>query len=369
MNILFDIGHPAHVHLFRNAITELQKRGHKVIVTVKQIESAEALLRLYGIEYISIGKKYDSVIFKGLAQLRYNLEVYRIARKAKIDLAVGSSITIAHVSTLHKMKAIILDDDDPDAVILFARFAHPFADCILSPDALKKHRTREKDITYKGSHELFYLHPRYFRPDESIMDEAGLKKGEVFFILRFVSGKAYHDVGEKGITREQKVKLIELLEPYGKVLLTTERDPEPELSQYQLKLSPDRIHHLMYYARLFIGDSQTMTSEAAILGTPAVKCNSFAHRLSLPNMLEDDYGLCYSFHPSEFELFIAKIEELLATPSLKEAWAVRRDRFLKETIDPTALLVWFIENYPLSRSMLKKDPDNQFKFDMKQVNR
>ena len=34
-------------------------------------------------------------------------------------------------------------------------------------------------MTYK---ELFYLHPDYFRPDRSILADAGLKPGERFFI-------------------------------------------------------------------------------------------------------------------------------------------------------------------------------------------
>ena len=44
MNILIDIAHPAHVHLTRNTYFELTAKGHKVIVTVKDIPSAIQLL-------------------------------------------------------------------------------------------------------------------------------------------------------------------------------------------------------------------------------------------------------------------------------------------------------------------------------------
>ena len=30
MKILIDIGHPGHVHFFKHAVWELQKRGHEV---------------------------------------------------------------------------------------------------------------------------------------------------------------------------------------------------------------------------------------------------------------------------------------------------------------------------------------------------
>ena len=60
-----------------------------------------------------------------------------------------------------------------------------------------------------------------------------------------------------------------------------------------MPIPPESIHSLLYYAKMFIGDSQTMTTEAAILGTPALKCNTFAGKLSVPNELEEKYNLCY----------------------------------------------------------------------------
>jgi len=111
---------------------------------------------------------------------------------------------------------------------------------------------------------------------------------------------------------------------------------------------------MLSFATLFVGDSQTMTSEAAILGTPALKCNSFAHKLSVPNMLEDEYDLCYAFQPEEFELMMQKAQELLATPGLKQAWNMKRERFLAAMTDPTEYLVTFIENYPVRKRFLRK---------------
>lgn len=362
MNILIDIGHPGQVHLFRYVIKILQSRNHKVVVTVKDIPAAKSLLEAFDIEYLSLGKKFDSVFLKGLSQIRFNLNLFRIARKEKIDIAAGSSITITHVSVFHKMKAIVLDDDDAEAVKLFSYFAHPFADCILSPSALAHQRTGWKDHSYAGTHELFYLHPSYFTPDPSILPEVGLKPGEPFYLVRFVSGKAYHDKGEKWMTNSQKMRIVKLLEAHGKVLITTEREIEPEFQKWKLKISPERIHHLMYYATMFVGDSQTMTSEASILGTPALKCNTFAHKLSIPNMLENKYDLCYSFQPQEFESMYEKIGKLLNTPHLKQSWVKKREKFLTDSIDPTAFLVWFIENWPGSLEISKNDPEYQQKF-------
>jgi predicted glycosyltransferase len=101
----------------------------------------------------------------------------------------------------------------------------------------------------------------------------------------------------------------------------------------------------MAYSSMFVGDSQTMTSEAAILGVPALKCNTFAGRLSVPNMLEDKYGLCYAYLPERFEDMLAQIRHLLDMPSesLHAEWQAKRQRMLHEMIDPTEFFINHIE--------------------------
>jgi predicted glycosyltransferase len=44
MRILIDIGHPAHVHYFKNAINQLQQRGHAVFVVAREKEVSFRLL-------------------------------------------------------------------------------------------------------------------------------------------------------------------------------------------------------------------------------------------------------------------------------------------------------------------------------------
>jgi predicted glycosyltransferase len=143
-------------------------------------------------------------------------------------------------------------------------------------------------------------------------------------------------------------------------LLQTEGDSF--LQQYKLPVPPEDIHSLMYYSTLFIGDSQSMISEAAVMGVPAVKCNSFAGRLSVPNEIENKYGLCLSYTPEQFEPFMAKILELINAPNLKKQWMERRNRLLNDKIDLTAFMLWFVENYPESSLTMKENPEYQFRF-------
>ena len=365
MNILIDIVHPAHVHLVRNFYKEMSARGHKVVVTCKHIPAAMQLLEMYEIPYIPMGEKKDSLWLKAFEQMVYNIRLLRIARREKCTIAFGSSITLAHIAALSRLSlfhsrihAILLDDDDDEVEPLYAKYAHPFAEVVLSPKDTP--RKTKRVVYYPAYHELAYLHPKRFVPSEEVLDEAGIayKKDasgkvtevEPYFIMRFNAFKAHHDVGVVGLTIENKRRMVELLSRHGKVFITTERNIDAEFAPYQLKVSPEKAHSLMYYATLFVGDSQTMTSEAAVLGTPSIRCNTFVGRSHYLEEEEHRYGLTYGFRPEESKAMFKRVDELLAmgTSELKKEWGERRTVLLSEKIDYTAFLTWFIENYSKS---------------------
>lgn len=360
MNILIDIGHPAHVHLFRYTSEQLKKHGHWVFFSVRDISIAKRLMDYYGMEYINLGKKKDSVFGKALTIIVQDVKMLWLVWKNKIDIGLSSGIVLSHVSKMSKIKSFVFDDDDDAVEPLVVKYGHPFSNVVITPSAIK--RETEKTIYYKGCHELAYLHPNHFKPDNTVLKKAGLSVRDKFFILRFVAFKGHHDVGQQGISLEQKRRLVNLLSHHGRVIITSEREIEQEFEQYRLPVPPEEIHSLMYYATMFIGDSQTMTSEAAIMGVPALKCNTFTGKLSVPNELEQKYGLCYAYHPDDFEKFYEHIDRLLKQPDLKEKWMQKREKFLKDKIDVSAFFTWFIENYPESNRIMKEDPDYQYNF-------
>lgn len=361
MRILIDIGHPAHVHYFRNMANELESKNHLVFWTVKDIEVAKTLLRHYGFGFFVLPKKIDNTFGKVLHQLRYDYILYKFCRKEKIDMAIGSSVTITHIKWLLKTKSILFDDDDDLIQPLAAKFAVPFADAVVAPDAIKQ--KSGKTVFYPGYQELAYLHPKRFTPCPSVLNEFELMPGERFFLMRFNAFKAHHDIGVKGLSIDQKLKLINILKAYGKIFISAEREVEPELRQFKLTIGPEKIHSLLSYATMFIGDSQTMTTEAAVLGVPAIKYNTLAGKLSVPNELEYKYNLCYSFLPGNFDRMVLKIKDLLAIPDIRNVWQKRRMIMLKDKIDVTSFFTWFIINYPESIRIFNDNTEkiNEFK--------
>ena len=361
MNILIELGHPAHVYKLLATIQSLKKNGHKIIVVTKEIESVTYLLNTFGIDYKVLGNKKDSLIHKALFQLLYNFKCIFIIKKYRINLIIGS-LTAAYMTRLLKIPSVLFDDDDDEVEPLMVRYVHPYISNILSPAALLGMRARKDTIYYSGYHELAYLHPNRFLPDSSIFNEIGLKEGEPYFVLRFNVFKAHHDIGINGLSIENKRKLIVLLEKKGKFFITTERNIDDEFKKYQLKLSPEKVHSLLYYATMLIGDSQTMTSEAAVLGTPSIRSNSFVGRIEYLEEEEHKYNLTYGFLPDNAEAMFQKIDELLAITDLKVEWQKRRQEMLKDKIDVSAFFTWFIENYPNSVNVMKENSDYQYNF-------
>ena len=345
MNILIDIGHPGHVHLLHGVAEEMKIRGHNVFYSVREIPVAKRLMEHYGMTpWVDLGGKKDSLIGKAQTVLHQDIEMLKFVQHNHIDLGLSSGLVLSHVSKLTSMKSIMFDDDDDAAEPLIVKYGHPLTDIVFTPDCIQ--RKTKHAVYYAGTHELAYLHPKRFTPNPSVLQHAELQKGERFFIMRFVALKGHHDVGQQGLTIEQKKALVELLKSYGRVIITSERAIEPEFEPYRLPVPPEEIHSLMDYCSMFVGDSQTMTSEAAVLGVPALKCNTFAGRLSVPNMLENKYGLCYAYTPQQFEEMYHHVEQLLARDpeELKSEWQEKRQRMLADMIDPTEFFVNYIES-------------------------
>jgi predicted glycosyltransferase len=349
MNILVDVGHPGHVHLFRNPIRNWTEHGHSVVVTIRERDIVGQLLEAYGIPYEVASKARHSVGGLFYELVEHDWQVLQRVQRYKSDVLLGTSVAAAHVSRITPAKSIVFNEDDDENVKLFAKLTYPFADAIVVPDFVRGQRTT-RHVVYNSCHELAYLHPNHYQPDSSVLEELGVQPGEPYFILRLVALKAYHDVGQAGISPAMRRKLIELLSQHGRVFITVEGTLPEELRPYQIPMPPHRIHHAMAYSRLLVADSQTMTAEAAILGVPAIRCNTFvAKGVSLHDELEQKYGLTYGYLPSAEEKMLEKIQALLAMPDLAGEWQRRRMVYLNDKIDAAAWITQFVEEFAQRR--------------------
>lgn len=330
----------------------MQKRGHEILITASEKDISYTLLDNYGFSYVKIGNYGKSILQKIINIPLLDLKFFLAVRKFKPDLFLGfGSIREAHVSTLMGKPCIALDDTE------HAKWEHllyvPFTDTILTPSCFKKD-FGEKHIRYNGYTELQYLHPNRFTPNPAVLTELGLIEGAPFIIVRFVSWDASHDVGQHGI--HDKIGLVTALEKFGRVLITSEGVLPHELQSYQIRVSPEKLHDLLYYATLYVGEGATTASECAVLGTHAIYVNTL--RLGYTDEEEEIYGLVYTIsdrNAMETEV-LNKTLDLLNDPDLKIKGKMKCQMLLEDKKDVTAFMIWFIENYPKSFAEMKENP-------------
>lgn len=347
MKILINIGHPSHVHFFKNAIKKFQSKGYEIKVTAKDKDNSLYLLNNYGIKHEIAGRSKNK-ISKIIEAIRRELNIYRIAKKFNPDILIGASgdFYVATTGWLLRKPSIIFEDSEVDKSIYW--LCEPFATKICTPSGFTKSLNPKKHIRYEWYKELAYLHPNYFTPDDSIFQLLGLKPYEKYIIIRLVAWNAVHDIWQKGLTKEMIGKFIELSKKYGRVFISSESELPPDLKKYQIRIPPERIHDALFFAQMLIGDSQTMTTEAGILGTPAIRCNSFVGRNDMSNFieLEKKYGLIFNFNNPDKA--IEKAIELIQQSDLKKRWIGRKEKLLNDKIDLTEFIIGLIENYPES---------------------
>lgn len=354
MRILIHIGHPAHVHFFKYFIWTMQKKGHEVLITATDKDVALRLLDTYGLKYMCVGKSQKNPIAKIMDLITADYRLWKIARRFGPDIFVGQgSITTAHVSALLRKPSIIFDDTEHsrEQYYLYA----PFVNVICTPSCFNRDLGK-KQIRYNGYKELAYLHHDYFTPDPSTLGNFGLKEDDKFIIVRFVAWEASHDIGQSGLDMSAKRTLVEELEKYARVFITSESQLPEEFEKYRITLPPERMHDLLYYATLYVGEGGTMATEAAMLGIPSIFVSTLAQYCGNFEELEKKYGLIYSYAAQEEA--ITKAIELLRNKDSKREWQKKRERMLADKIDVTQFMVDFVENYPESFAGMKRDISN-----------
>lgn len=358
MNILIDVGHPAHVHLFKHFAWEMENRGHRVLFTCREKEFEIELLNTYGFDFKTFGKKYHSKLGKVIGMIEFDIKEILAGLKFKPDILLShGSIYAAHASFFLKKPHISLEDTFNFEQI---RLYLPFTKVVLTGD-YDHPSLGEKEIRYAGYHELAYLHPNYFRPDKNVLDLLGVNENEKYVILRFVAWKASHDYGHNGISYENKLIAIKEFGKYARVFITSESELPENLKKYQIAIQPNKMHDALFYSSLLFSESATMASECNVIGVPSIYLDNTGRYYTQDQ--ENKYGMCFNFTESNEDQLkaIEKGVELLKTDNRLE-WQKRRDRMLSDKIDVTAFLVWFVENYPESAKIMRERPEYQYRF-------
>lgn len=340
MRALFDVTHPAHVHLFKHSIAELDRAGHDVEVVSREKEVTTRLLDAAGIDHRPLSRKGTSPASLVREWVGRELRVLRAVRQFDPDVVVSRLNPAAvHAARLTDTPSIVFHDTE--AAGLLASATLPLADVVCTPAGFDERWSGQR--RYRGYQELAYLHPSRFDPDPDALREDGVAVDERYTVLRLVAGDAHHDYGNDSLPRETRARVIDGLSELGPVYASVEGDGEPPPGTQALPVPPERLHDLLAFADCYVGDSNTTAAEAGLLATPALRYDTFGEG-SLQNFveLESEYGLVQS--TEDGDRLLELVRGVARQPdAASRRWREARNRLLADKIDVTGYILDLLE--------------------------
>lgn len=363
MKILVYLHHPSQFYLFRKSINIFLQTNNECIVFATKKDILTKLLDSEGIPYVNNlpeGRKNNRfAMASSIIKQDFGLLKYCIHNRP--DIMIGTSAEICHIGHLLGIPSFMFTEDDASVIPLVAKIAYPFAKRIISPVVTDAGKWEYKKIGYEGYQKLAYLHPNVFDPQIDLIKDS-LNINEPYYIIRLSKLSAHHDRGISGFDPATINTLIQLLTQNGNVYISSEFELPHYLKKYQLELDIKDIHHALYFSDLYIGDSQSMAVEAALLGTPGIRFSDFTGRISVLEELEHKYNLTFGFNTKQKKELINKVKELLQEPDIRNKFRNRRSIMLSDKIDVTKFIVWFVKNYPDSLFTMENNSDYHLEF-------
>jgi len=337
MHIAFDIIHPAHVHFFAPTIKEFISRGHTVKVFSRHKELVCELLDDYGIQHKTLSKARIGVAGLFFEMIVHQGRIFKniLWEKPDVIAALGGPLC-THISRFRRCPVAIFTDTHiakmQNAITL------PFATKIFIPDCYPGpfYKMENKFIKYSGYHELAYLHPSRFTPDDQIKQKLGIADHDSFAIVRFTAWESSHDFAVKGLSMDQKKQIVDTLLSNGKVFISSEKPLEGDLAKYQYPLPGSTMHHALASASMVIGESATMVSEAVVLGTPGIFISPIPRCYT--DEQESRYNMARTFKPHQFSEILETIK-LWSTKESKSSMAISHKMLLKDKMDVTSYII------------------------------
>ncbi len=340
LRVLLDINHPSQAHVIRAVYEALRQRGHLMEVVARDKDVTHSLLRSFEVPFRSISRPRRGRLGAAIELVDREIRFYSIVRRFRPHVLLGTSVHAARASRLFGGRSVILNEDDARAVPLFCRLAYPGAHRIVTPDCLRHENWGTRHRTYPGTQKLMYLHPHRFVPDLRVAGQLGLP--DSFALVRLSSLEAHHDAGRRGLGCGAVVRLASELRGQAEIFVSTERPMAPPEGTRALHIPPEKIHHVMASAAFVVSDSQSMTAEAALLGTPPIRVNDFVGRISYLKELEQA-GLAFGFMPEREDEAMAVARGFSTPGSLRDAFKAAHVRYFANMPDPLPWLVALVE--------------------------
>jgi len=341
------INTPAQYHFYKNIISELNKVGIGTAIVFRDYGETKSLIMENKKDYFEYSHNSSSLFNKTMMIPFDILRACRYLKDQKVDLITGFGFYDCYCASLLSVPSVVFTDSEPHINSMYSiqyKFTMPFADIVITPEYFNQD-LGNKQIRINSIKETAYLDPKYYSPDKSIFEILGLSENDSYAILRFNAFDAGHDVGISGFSLKDKIELARRLSSKMRVFISSEGKGENALSKYQIRIPKSRIHDAISFASLVVTDTQTMATEAAILGTPVIRSNAFIGQndMGIFKELETRHLL---FNYDNSRQAIEKADEISSNNNkFKDEWIERSKQFLKENMCITDFMVDIMKNY------------------------
>lgn len=272
--IWIDMDNSPHVPFFRPIISELEKRGCRVILTARKAFQVCELADMYHLKYEAIGSHSGkNMILKMAGLLMRAIQLLRIGLRERpiIALSHGSRAQVLAAMIL-KVPSISMDDYEHSREIADPTW-------MLMPDVIPEASVKAAKkgvLRYPGTKEDVYV--PFFEPDQVVKTELGVNASDILVTIRPPAIEAhYHNplsqvLFEASMTHilSRKDTQIVVL-PRSKVQKKAIEQTWPEeIAQRKVIIPQQAIDglSLIWHSDLVISGGGTMNREAAALEVP-----------------------------------------------------------------------------------------------------
>ncbi len=320
--LLIEIGHPGHVHFFKDPIRILKNHDWSIMIHARNKAECFELLESENLDFFP-GLRHQSTVKNILNIPKFVGDIYRLSKRFSVDIMAGvGGCHAALTSRLNNIPFVSYTDTEHarEQALLYV----PHCSSIHTPNAFKLDFGK-KHHRYPGYHELSYLHPNQFTPNREKIEESGLLENGPPIVMRIVGFTASHDFAIKQI--RWKTEFIRKYHKDYRIIISSELPLPRNLQPFNNPLPANELHNLLAFTRMYIGSGATTASEAAILGSPVVYTNPLT--LGYLDEMERKYGLVYN--RKSLQGILSSCEKILSEP--KQTYIERSKKLVNESCD------------------------------------
>lgn len=286
MLIWLDILTPKQLYFLTELGRKLESNGHDVFRTTRNYREVTELIKLRGVNALSVGKHGGASLEGKLAAGAQRIQgLSHIIGRLKPNLSIAFASPEAARTAFGLAIPHYTINDSPHSTSV-ARLTIPLASRLFSPNVIprkvwvKLGASQDMIIQYNALDPIVWL--KSFIPNPDVLYDLKLDNSKPIVVFRVEESFASYLLGHVSEKESVTIPIIDkLTDEYDKSLQVV------VLPRYAEQISIIRaaFHNkvivardvvdgpsLLFFSSVFIGAGGTMTAEAAMLGTPAISC-------------------------------------------------------------------------------------------------